>query len=88
MDENLSAAVKEAFVRLHGEGLIYRDNRLVNWCCKLRTAVSDIEVQGGLCGCQGEEVGEPVLVVGERWVWGAWLLGRSSASARLIQQEV
>ena len=46
MDENLSAAVKEAFVRLHGEGLIYRDNRLVNWCCKLRTAVSDIEVGG------------------------------------------
>ena len=44
MDENLSAAVKEAFVRLHAEGLIYRDNRLVNWCCKLKTAVSDIEV--------------------------------------------
>ncbi|PRW56769.1 valine--tRNA ligase isoform A [Chlorella sorokiniana] len=44
MDDNLSAAVKEAFVRLHAEGLIYRDNRLVNWCCKLRTAVSDIEV--------------------------------------------
>lgn len=44
MDENLSIAVKEAFVRLHQEGLIYRDNRLVNWCCKLRTAVSDIEV--------------------------------------------
>lgn len=45
MDDNLSAAVKEAFVRLHAEGLIYRDNRLVNWCCKLRTAVSDIEVR-------------------------------------------
>ncbi|KAL4444290.1 hypothetical protein ABPG75_012027 [Micractinium tetrahymenae] len=44
MDDNLSAAVKEAFVRLHEQGLIYRDNRLVNWCCKLRTAVSDIEV--------------------------------------------
>ncbi len=44
MDENLSAAVKEAFVRLHAEGLIYRDNRLVNWCCRLKTAVSDIEV--------------------------------------------
>lgn len=44
MDDNLSRAVKEAFVRLHAEGLIYRDNRLVNWCCRLKTAVSDIEV--------------------------------------------
>jgi len=44
MDDKRSAAVKEAFVRLHKEGLIYRDNRLVNWCCKLKTAVSDIEV--------------------------------------------
>lgn len=52
MDDNLSVAVKEAFVRLHSEGLVYRDNRLVNWCCKLRTAVSDIEVReagGGSC---------------------------------------
>jgi hypothetical protein len=45
MDDNLSVAVREAFVRLHAEGLIYRDNRLVNWCCKLRTAVSDIEAR-------------------------------------------
>jgi len=44
MDSNLSRAVQEAFVRLFDEGLIYRDNRLVNWCCKLHTAVSDIEV--------------------------------------------
>ena len=44
MDENLVAAVQEAFVRLHREGLIYRENRLVNWCCTLHTAVSDIEV--------------------------------------------
>lgn len=43
MDANLSAAVLEAFVRLHAEGLIYRENRLVNWDCRLRTAVSDIE---------------------------------------------
>lgn len=54
MDDNLSAAVKEAFVRLHAEGLIYRDNRLVNWCCKLRTAVSDIEVGAGPCACSGQ----------------------------------
>ena len=44
MDDNLVGAVQEAFVRLHQEGLIYRENRLVNWCCTLHTAVSDIEV--------------------------------------------
>ena len=43
MDEKLSAAVLEAFLRLHSEGRIYRDNRLVNWCTRLKTAVSDIE---------------------------------------------
>ncbi len=46
MDDNLVAAVQEAFVRLFQEGLIYRENRLVNWCCTLHTAVSDIEVSG------------------------------------------
>jgi valyl-tRNA synthetase len=44
MDENLSAAVTETFVRLHEEGLIYRSNRLVNWCTTLRTALSNLEV--------------------------------------------
>ena len=44
MDATLSKAVKEAFVRMQEQGLIYRDNRLVNWCCNLKTAVSDIEV--------------------------------------------
>jgi valyl-tRNA synthetase len=44
MDEARSAAVREAFLKLHAKGLVYRDNRLVNWCCRLRTAVSDIEV--------------------------------------------
>ncbi|CAA7400140.1 unnamed protein product [Spirodela intermedia] len=44
MDENRSKAVTEAFVRLYREGLIYRDHRLVNWDCTLRTAISDIEV--------------------------------------------
>ena len=44
MDDNLVAAVQEGFVRLHQDGLIYRENRLVNWCCTLHTAVSDIEV--------------------------------------------
>ncbi|PRQ19549.1 putative valine--tRNA ligase [Rosa chinensis] len=44
MDEKSSKAVAEAFVRLHSQGLIYRDNRIVNWDCVLRTAISDIEV--------------------------------------------
>ncbi|KAJ6819284.1 valine--tRNA ligase, mitochondrial 1 isoform X3 [Iris pallida] len=44
MDERRSKAVTEAFVRLYQEGLIYRDQRLVNWDCTLRTAISDIEV--------------------------------------------
>lgn len=44
MDENLSAAVTETFVRLHEEGIIYRANRLVNWCVKLNTALSNLEV--------------------------------------------
>ncbi|BFG23275.1 hypothetical protein CerSpe_095490 [Prunus speciosa] len=44
MDEKRSRAVTEAFVRLHEQGLIYRDNRLVNWDCVLRTAISEIEV--------------------------------------------
>jgi valyl-tRNA synthetase len=44
MDEGLSAAVREAFVRLHDEGLIYRGKRLVNWDPVLKTALSDLEV--------------------------------------------
>ncbi|WP_026180078.1 valine--tRNA ligase [Hahella ganghwensis] len=45
MDEGLSNAVKEAFVRLHEDGLIYRGKRLVNWDPKLHTAISDLEVE-------------------------------------------
>jgi valyl-tRNA synthetase len=44
MDEGLSHAVRETFVRLYEEGLIYRGKRLVNWDPVLRTAVSDLEV--------------------------------------------
>jgi len=44
LDDGLSAAVQEAFLRLARRGLVYRDRRLVNWCCKLHTAISDIEV--------------------------------------------
>ena len=45
MDEGLSDAVKEAFVRLHQDGLIYRGKRLVNWDPELHTAISDLEVE-------------------------------------------
>ena len=45
MDEGLSAAVLETFVRLYDDGLIYRGKRLVNWDPTLGTAVSDLEVE-------------------------------------------
>lgn len=45
LDEGLSKAVREVFVRLYEEGLIYRDNRLINWCPRCRTALSDLEVE-------------------------------------------
>jgi valyl-tRNA synthetase len=44
MDERMSAAVAEVFVRLHEQGLIYRGKRLTNWDPQLKTAVSDLEV--------------------------------------------
>jgi valyl-tRNA synthetase len=44
MDPGLSRAVREAFVRLHEGGLIYRDKFIVNWCPSCRTAISDLEV--------------------------------------------
>jgi valyl-tRNA synthetase len=44
MDPPYSAAVVEAFVRLHEDGLIYRARRLINWCPSCRTALSDLEV--------------------------------------------
>ncbi len=45
MDENLSHAVREVFVRLHEEGLIYRGKYIVNWCPRCETAISDLEVK-------------------------------------------
>jgi len=45
MDDGLSNAVREVFVRLHSEGLIYRGKRLVNWDPALHTAISDLEVE-------------------------------------------
>jgi len=45
LDEGLSRAVREVFVRLYEEGLIYRGKRLINWCVRCRTALSDLEVK-------------------------------------------
>jgi valyl-tRNA synthetase len=45
MDEGLSKAVREVFVRLHEDGLIYRGTRLINWCPALQTALADEEVE-------------------------------------------
>ena len=45
MDEGLSKAVRQVFVRLHREGLIYRDRRLVNWDPAFQSAISDLEVE-------------------------------------------
>jgi len=45
MDEGLSEAVKEVFIRLYNKGLIYRGERIINWCPKCNTSISDAEVE-------------------------------------------
>ena len=54
MDDKMSGAVRDVFVRLYEQGLIYRGKRLVNWDPVLGTAVSDLEVvseeEDGSCG--------------------------------------
>jgi valyl-tRNA synthetase len=45
MDEGLSKAVREVFVRLYNDGLIYQGDYIVNWCPRCRTAISDLEVE-------------------------------------------
>ena len=44
LDEGLSRAVNEVFIRLYKQGLIYKDRRLINWCPRCETALSDLEV--------------------------------------------
>ncbi len=44
LDAGLSKAVREVFVRLHEEGLLYRDDRIINWCPRCESAISDLEV--------------------------------------------
>jgi len=45
MDEGLSRAVREVFVRLHEEGLVYRGDYIINWCPRCQTALADLEVE-------------------------------------------
>ncbi|MCL2299162.1 MAG: valine--tRNA ligase [Firmicutes bacterium] len=45
MDEGCSKAVREVFVRLYEKGLIYRGERIINWCCSCKTSLSDAEVE-------------------------------------------
>ena len=52
LDEGLSKAVRTVFVTLYEEGLIYRDDRIINWCPRCHTALSDIEVE------HEDEIGE------------------------------
>lgn len=68
MDEQLSRAVREAFVRMYEKGLIYRGPRLVNWCPKDESAISDLEVdhddvQGKLYHLKYPIEGEPGVFV-------------------------
>ena len=45
MDEGLSKAVREVFVTLYEEGLIYKGDYIINWCPRCHTALSDLEVE-------------------------------------------
>ncbi|MBT8197744.1 MAG: valine--tRNA ligase [Acidimicrobiia bacterium] len=56
LDDGLSKAVREVFVTLYEEGLIYRGNRIINWCPRCHTALSDIEVE------HRDEMGEMVHI--------------------------
>ncbi len=61
MDPELSVAVREAFVRLYEEKLIYRATRLINWCSDCRTALSDLEVENEETNGELYEFAYPVL---------------------------
>ena len=61
MDPELQVAVREAFVRLHEEKLIYRASRLINWCTDCRTALSDVEVENEEANGELYEFAYPVI---------------------------
>ncbi len=64
MDENLSRAVREVFVRLYEEGLIYRGKYIVNWCPRCETAISDLEVKHEDVAAKLWEIRYPVIGTG------------------------
>ena len=64
MDENLSRAVREVFVRLYEEGLIYRGKYIVNWCPRCETAISDLEVKHEDVAGKLWEIRYPVVEAG------------------------
>jgi valyl-tRNA synthetase len=65
MDEHLSRAVREVFVRLYEQGLIYRGKYIVNWCPRCETAISDLEVKHEEVPGKLWEIRYPVLGTGE-----------------------
>ncbi len=67
MDEKLSRAVREVFVRLYEEGLLYRGNYIVNWCPRCETAISDLEVKHEEVPGKLYEIRYPVIGT-EEWI--------------------
>jgi len=65
MDDNLSRAVREVFVRLYEEGLIYRGKYIVNWCPRCGTAISDLEVKHEEIAGKLYEIRYPVIATNE-----------------------
>jgi valyl-tRNA synthetase len=67
MDENLSRAVREVFVRLYEQGLIYRGKYIVNWCPRCGTAISDLEVKHEEIAGKLYEIRYPVVGT-NKWI--------------------
>jgi valyl-tRNA synthetase len=65
IDENLSRGVREVFVRLYEQGLIYRGKYIVNWCPRCETAISDLEVKHDEVAGKLWEIRYPVVGTGE-----------------------
>src|SRR6201993_1363821 len=65
MDNNLSRAVREVFVRLYDQGLIYRGKYIVNWCPRCGTAISDLEVKHEDVAAKLYEIRYPVIGTNE-----------------------
>ena len=68
MDDNLSHAVREVFVRLYEEGLIYRGKYIVNWCPRCVTAISDLEVKHEDTPGKLYEIRYPVIGAGNEYI--------------------